>query len=240
MRLRNPSPAGTAVPPFRPRGRHPLTDGTPPAPDDPMGARSGSISYQLYHVDGKAPDRDAALERILEFAFQPLTPDAEDDFSYGWCEFEDLLSTDINRGNAFRGEYLCLSMRLDQWRLPTALFKARVAKKSREVLEKSGKQKLFRSEKEMIRETVSRELKTMTLPAASVVDMVWSIDAGTVRFWSQSARMLELFESLFESTFEVRLVPSNPYVEALEAKLPDELVGHLAAVEQAAFTPFEG
>ncbi len=205
-----------------------------------MGARAGSISYQLYHVDGAAPDTATALERIAEFAFRPLAPDAEDDFSYGWCVFEDLLSIDVTKDNAVRGEYLCLSMRLDQWRLPAALFKARIAKKSKEVLDKSGKQKLFRSEKEQIRETVSRELKGMTLPSASMVDLVWSLETGVVRFWSQSSRMLELFESLFESTFEVRLVPSNPYVEAIEAKLPDELVGALAAVEQAAFTPFEG
>jgi DNA recombination-dependent growth factor C len=206
-----------------------------------MGARSGSISYQLYHIEGAAPaSTAAALERIQEFAFQPLTPDAEDDFSYGWCVFEDLLSTEFTADNTMRGEYLCLSMRLDQWRLPGALFKARVEKKGREVLERNGKTKLFRSEKEQIRETVSRELKTMTLPAASVTDLVWSVDGGVVRFWSQSARMLELFESLFESTFEVRLRPSNPYVEAVEAGLPDALVGALAVVEQASFSAFEG
>ena len=83
-----------------------------------MGARSGSITYQLYHIDGAAEtERDALLGRIAEFAFQPLTADAEDDFHHGWIVFEELLSTAFTRENVFRGELVCLGMRIDQWRL---------------------------------------------------------------------------------------------------------------------------
>ena len=139
----------------------------------------------------------------------------------------------------FRGELVCLGMRIDQWRLPGALLRARSAEMAQEVKARTGKQKLFRSEKEHIRETVTRELKQRTLPSAQMVDCVWEPDAKRVRFWSQSNRMLELFESLFESTFEVRLVPSNPYVEAIEAKLDDALVGRLADAEPARFTSFD-
>lgn len=205
-----------------------------------MGARSGSITYQLYHIDGAAEtERDALLGRIAEFAFQPLTADAEDDFHHGWIVFEELLSTAFTRENVFRGELVCLGMRIDQWRLPGALLRARSAEMAQEVKARTGKQKLFRSEKEHIRETVTRELKQRTLPSAQMVDCVWEPDAKRVRFWSQSNRMLELFESLFESTFEVRLVPSNPYVEAIEAKLDDALVGRLADAEPARFTSFD-
>lgn len=205
-----------------------------------MGARNGSITYRLYHVNGEAESaRDALLGRIGEFAFQPLTAESEDDFHYGWIVFEELLNTEFSRDNVFRGEYVCLGLRVDQWRLPSALLRARMSEMQNEVKARTGKPKLFRTEKEHIRETVTRELKGRTLPSAQMIDCVWEPDAKLVRFWSQSTRMTELFESLFESTFEVQLMPSNPYIEALEAGLDDDAVGRLVDAEPARFTSFD-
>ncbi|MFT4704722.1 MAG: hypothetical protein ACI81R_002430 [Bradymonadia bacterium] len=206
-----------------------------------MGARKGSISYQLYHVEGDTPtDRDAVLQRIREFAFEALTPETEEDFSFGWCDFENLLGVEFTSAGVFRGEYLCLGVRIDQWRLPGALMKARIEIESKTILERTQKPKLFRSEKEVIRESVSREMKGRTLPSAATVDMVWNIEKAQVRFWSQSTRMLELFESLFESTFEVRLSHSGPYIEAMALPLTDNQVSAMAGIERARFTQLEG
>lgn len=206
-----------------------------------MGARKGSISYSLFHVDGEPPAdfREAYLEQIQEFAFRALTADAEEDVSHGWSVLDDMLSTDFSRDNVFIGEYLCLGMRTDRWALPGALLRAHVDKRVAEVKAEHSKVKLFRSEKIAIREEVTRQLKRKTLPAAAVVDMVWTLDRKEVRFWSQSSRAVEFFESLFESTFGLRLVPNNPYIAALNCGLPDVMIGRLDAAEQAAFTSFE-
>ena len=130
-------------------------------------------------------------------------------------------------------------MRTDRWALPGALLRAHVDKRVAEVKAEHSKVKLFRSEKIAIREEVTRQLKRKTLPAAAVVDMVWTLDRKEVRFWSQSSRAVEFFESLFESTFGVRLVPNNPYIAALNCGLSDALIGRLDAADQAAFTSFE-
>ncbi|MFT6397893.1 MAG: DNA recombination-dependent growth factor C [Bradymonadia bacterium] len=206
-----------------------------------MGARKGSISYSLFHVDGEMPSdfRETFLEQIQEFAFRELTPEAEEDVSHGWSVMDDLLSVEFSKDNVFIGEYLCLGMRNDRWALPGALLKAHVERRIDEVKREHDKTKLFRSEKVAIREEVTRQLKHRTLPAAAVVDMVWTVDRREVRFWSQSNRSLELFESLFESTFGLRLVPNNAYIAALNCGLSDTLIGALAGVEQAQFTSFE-
>lgn len=206
-----------------------------------MGARKGTISYQLFHVRDPLPDdyRGVFLERIDEFRFSELTPESEEDITYGWTVLDDMLSTGFTRENVFLGEYLCLGMRTDRWSLPSALLKAHAAKREREVMEAQGKAKLFKSERVALREDVTRQLKQRTLPSAGVVDMVWSLEREEVRFWSQSARALENFENLFESTFGLRLVPDNPYVAAINCGLADALVGNLADIEQSRFTSAE-
>lgn len=206
-----------------------------------MGARKGTISYTLFHVDGSLPSsfRDEFLERIDEFRFTELTAESEEDLTHGWTVLDDMLSTAFSRDNVFVGEYLCLGMRTDRWALPSALLKAHVARRTAEVMAEQGKVKLFKSEKMAIREEVTRQLKRRTLPAAGVIDMVWSLERGEVRLWTQASRALEQFEDLFESTFGLRLVPDSPYIAAINCGLADDLVGSLADVEQSRFTSFE-
>lgn len=203
-----------------------------------MGAFKGSISCALYHVDGEPESgfRDDFMERIHEFRFVDLTPDDEDDLRWGWCCAQDMLDTDFTKAKVFQNEYLCLGLRVDRWSLPGALLKARIARREDQKKQEFQKAKLLRSEKEAIREFVSREMKQQMLPAATMVDMVWNIDRREVRFWSQSTGRREQFEELFESTFQLRLVHSNPYVAALHCDLSDDLVGRLADVEYARFT----
>ncbi len=206
-----------------------------------MGARKGTVTYSLFHVRDELPSsyRESFLEQIDEFRFTELTPESEEDLKYGWTVLDNLLSTEFSKDNVFLGEYLCLGMRTDRWSLPSALLKAHAAQREREVKADQGKTKLFKSERVALREEVTRQLKHRTLPSAGVIDMVWSIDRKEVRFWSQSARSVENFESLFESTFGLRLVPDNPYIAALHCGLPDALVGGLADTEQSRFTSFE-
>lgn len=233
-----PKPLRTPLQP-RPFPWYPLR--LPSRQGTTVGARKGTITYSLFYVRDELPaDYQATfLERIDEFRFDELKPDSEEDIRYGWTVLDDMLSTDFSRENVYFGEYLCLGMRTDRWALPAALLKAHAARREREVMEAQGKAKLFKSERVALREEVTRQLKQRMLPSAGVVDMVWSLERKEVRFWSQSARAVENFESLFESTFGLRLVHDNPYVAALNSGIPDTLVGNLADAEQSRFTSFE-
>ena len=204
-----------------------------------MGVLNGSISYALYHVDGALPDdfRDHFLERIEEFVFRPLTPDSPEDMSVGWVVVGELLNTTFSRENVFRGsDYLCLSLRVDRWSLPAALFKAVLTERVQRYCEEQGRARLSKLENEQLREVVRREFKEQMLPSAAIVDVVWSLSSGEVRFWSHSKRTSELFQELFESTFAVRLLPSGPYITARAMDLSPSQIAALADVESDTFT----
>lgn len=207
-----------------------------------MGALTGTVSYTLFHVDGEIPDdwRELWMERIVEFSFQPLRPELEEDSSVGWCVMGDLLNTDFNDANVLRGEYLCLGMRRDAWSLPPALLKAHIAERSEQHLQEHGLMRLSRLQRDQISEAVIQELKKQALPSANSVDMVWNLDSNVLRFWSQSGSTLERFYDLFESTFNLRLVPSSAYVAAINLGLSEELIGELSMVEQELFADIEG
>lgn len=206
-----------------------------------MGALTGTISYSLFHVQGalEGSFRDEVLERLGRFAFEELRPDAEEDFTVGWCVAGDLLDTAFTREKVFWEPYACFSMRTDRWSLPGALMKALVRRREEERQAERQVSRLGRAERELIREEVSRGLKEQLLPSANAVDVVWNPDAGVVRFWSQSVGRVEVFQELFEATFEVRLVGSSAYVEAVECGLSPEEVGALATVEMATFGAIE-
>ncbi len=204
-----------------------------------MGAIAGSVSYTLYHVPGDidAAFRDEAFERIARFWFRPLHPDMEEDTSTGWCDLDDILLDEARPATIFRDVYLCLGLRVDKWALPATLLKARVKRAEREYVEQTKRPRLTRGEKDSLREQVTREMRRQSLASASVVDVVWNLDDGKVRFWSQSGRANERFVELFHRTFEIRLIPDTSWVAALQAGLDEHQVGLLGDVEPARFTP---
>jgi len=202
-----------------------------------VGVLTGSISYTLYHVEDEVNERyhEEFLSRIEEFQFQPLLPDAEDDFSAGWVRIDDMLRWDFNKENVFRGDYVLLSLRTDRWSFPAALLRATVAQRIDTFKEEKGRTRLSKMEREVIREEVRREFKKQMLPSVGTVDVAWDVAQGLVRFWSQSGRAKEQFQELFESTFEVRLHENNPYIAARALDLTDEETAALADIE---FTEF--
>jgi hypothetical protein len=65
--------------------------------------------------------------------------------------------------------------------------------------------------------------------------MSWDLQSKRVRFWSQSNKACELFQGLFEDTFGLKILPANPYIDALQLELAPELVTRLAEVDPANF-----
>jgi hypothetical protein len=201
-----------------------------------LGAAKGSIGYTLYRVSGEV-DRSQLgpmLEQIAEFRFRGLTPESESDVEHGWCSFDDMLSAEFTVERAFLDPWLRFGLRTDRWALPQALLKARVEQLATQRSEETGR-KVAKREREEMRKLVTAEMKRMMIPSATAVDVVWNLDAGTLRLWTQSPGRREVFEDLFASTFEQQLRITSPYVAALNADIGDALVGELDGVH---FEPF--
>ena len=202
-----------------------------------MGALYGTLSYKLFYVDGEPPDdfKETLVSRIAERAFEPLDAEHEDEERYGWVPIENPLRVEFELFNVLFDHFINLGLRHDKWSVPSNLLKAHVAQAERTFMDDHAKERLSKFEREDIKKLVFKELRERSLPRMGVIDMSWDLQAGRVRFWNHSSKTCELFQGLFEDTFNLKLLPANPYISALQLDLPADLIGQLAAVEPCDF-----
>ena len=202
-----------------------------------MGALKGSISFAKFYVRGALPEgfRDTFVERIHLRAFRALGPEEEAEQRDGWCSIENPLDCELDHGKLFFNSYLNVGFRTDRWQIPAPLFKAHFAEAEREVLQKRGREKLGKREKEELKVTISRKLRRQLIPVMKVIDLSWNLETGVVRFWNQSTRVHEALSELFSDTFQLELVPESPYTAAAEIGLS---AAHVRAFEDLKPTAF--
>jgi recombination associated protein RdgC len=202
-----------------------------------MGARYGTLSYKLFYVLGDIEDgwQDRYLQAIKKNAFEPLTPEGENEVSDGWVPIDRPLNVEFELYTFLYDHFVNLGLRQDKYMIPAALLKAHVEEAEREYRVQNGKERLSKFEKEDIKTMVKRRLKEKQLPRMKVIDMSWDMRARKVRFWSQSNNTCELFQEFFEDTFGLSLRPANPYVNALHLDLAQEQIDDLEFVEPSVF-----
>ena len=102
-------------------------------------------------------------------------------------------------------------------------------------MERNGRERLSRREKEELRLFVAKRLRKQVIPAMRVVDMSWDMEGRVVRFWNNSAKMHERFMEIFESTFKLKLVPESPYANAIRTGITREQALHFVGKELSLF-----
>jgi len=202
-----------------------------------MGALRGSIGYSKLHVRGDLPERfaDRFVEAIRLRAFRPLTPADEDDERVGWVSIHHPFDTDLDHAKAFANEYLNLGLRIDRYRIPTAILKAHLAEAEAARLTDTGQSKLSKTQKEDVKAMVVRRLREQFLPAMRVVDFSFNVQTKVVRFFSHSTKMQETLIEHFESTFKLGLVHDGVYVRAENLGFSSGLLDKVAALEPELF-----
>ena len=206
-----------------------------------MGALRGSISYARLFVQGELPAslHGPFIKAIRLRAFQPL--DASDDAEErgGWCAVGEPFDLELDHGKVFYNEYLNLGMRLDKWAIPKPIFKAELAEAARVHLEKRGRDKLSRREKDELKVFVARRLRKQVLPTTRVFDLSWNLNTGVVRFWSRAERNVDRLVELFGTTFKLELVPESPYTTATRLPLSSGQAEKLDELQPTEFVPGE-
>lgn len=202
-----------------------------------MGAIAGSLSFTKFFVRGELPDdfRNSFMRRIRHRVFRPLSAETDDEEHYGWCAVGSPLELELRHPDIYWGHYLNLGLRIDRWKLPNSLLSARYAEAERSVLEKEGKERLGRSEKQELKAKVALALKNQLLPTMQFYDFSWNVDRGEALFWSQTKGVQDRLSALFEATFGLELAANSPYVAAVERGLSAEQKASLNAAQQ---TPF--
>ncbi len=202
-----------------------------------MGALKGSLTYSKFQVRGELPEgyRDAFVESVQHRAFRPLSPEDEASERAGWCAIGRPLALDLDHETIYWDAYLNLGLRVDRWRIPSAIFKAHYETAERKLLDQLGRERLSRAQKEDLKTMITRRLREQVIPTMSVVDLSWHLDRGELRFFHRSPRMHELLADLFEQTFGLELVLESAYLAATRAGLDEEALLAAARLEPTIF-----
>jgi recombination associated protein RdgC len=177
-----------------------------------MGLLKGSLTFSRYRVVGALPDRfpDFFNERILRCAFQNVWRTA-DEKAAGWTPLENVLDTDFSHASYAQGRYMLFSLRVDRKAVAPSLLRLRILEAEGKQLRESGQKKLYREQREAIRESVRLELLGKSLPVPSFYEICWSPPDNTLLFCSLSDKVSEELRGLFEESFSLKLIPQVPW-----------------------------
>ena len=75
--------------------------------------------------------------------------------------------------------------------------------------------KLYKEEKEALREAIRQDLMKQASPVPSMLDVCWSLTKGMVYFSSHAEKILQDFQDFFGETFEMGLALHVPWLDAL-------------------------
>ena len=181
-----------------------------------MPALSGSLTYARLYVEGDLPEdfRERYINTLRLRAMKPL--EAEDDMPErsGFCAFGDPYELELSYERVFFNDFINLGFRTDRWSIPPALLRANIREAEVAYLEKTGKQRLGKREKNELKDLVLRQMRKQTTPIVRTVDLSWSIDERIVRFFTHSQRTTLGMMELFHKTFGLKLLPEAPYTLA--------------------------
>ncbi len=181
-----------------------------------MGAFDGQLTYARFQVQGEPPKgfREAYLKAVQLRAFAPLQPEQPEQESVGWCVAGRVFELSFDYDALYYGDELALGLRVDRWRIPSAVLRAHLAEERLSQLSKRGVERLSRAQQEELKLRVLTRLRKRSLPSMKLMDLVWDLRTGTLRFWSHSTRMQELLRERFEQTFDFELVADSPWTLA--------------------------
>lgn len=202
-----------------------------------MGILFNTISICQFRVVGDRPSKDLyewVSERLAKNSFRSIDNTTEV-ASSGWVHLDDSSENSFAYPRAFwRDPYLAFTLRRDQRKVPSALFRAHLKNAESEFLAAHpDMRRVPKQKKEELGEAMRAALYAKSLPVPSAYDAVWDTRSGLVTFTSLSPKVMELFENHFKNTFNgLRLLMLHPFSRA-EQVLRDDLKPALLKANRA-------
>ncbi|MBI5014234.1 MAG: recombination-associated protein RdgC [Deltaproteobacteria bacterium] len=188
-----------------------------------MGILSGGIRLRRFQVLGELPPdfRDRYEEAIGQQAFADFGEQDERDQVMGWVSVDDPYDANLYLDRWLVENTINLGLRVDTKRIPAKFLKRECRTLEAEWKLKFGREHLSRAERDEVKEIVTRRLLERVLPATQCHDVSWDLDRGDVLFWGTGEKATELFRSLFEKTFGVKVRLLFPFALALRGEGED-------------------
>lgn len=184
-----------------------------------MALMTGPMGFRRYKVAGSPPAdlRAEYEEKIRQNAFEAFLESDPREEASGWVCSDNLFDTDLSPDRWLDGETIRLTLRVDRRRVPPSFLKRECERMQEEWKTRYNREKLTRAEREQVKEAVLKSLLVRALPDTKGIDAYWDMGKGEALFFASGEKPNELFRSLFEKTFGVRLTPLFPFAVALAA-----------------------
>ncbi len=181
-----------------------------------MGLLTGSASLTRFSVTGEIPGSfwDFAAERISAHSFKDID-DSMDEYSIGWVSVADMFDSAFAYSSYAAGDYLALTMRVDERKVAPAVLKKFVMKEEERLKRERQIPRLSRAVRVEIKERVQAELIRKAPAVPSTYDLCWNLSDGTLLFFSTSRKAIALLEDLFKETFHLSLILQIPWLTGL-------------------------
>ncbi len=195
-----------------------------------MGLMKGTAGFVRFSVEGDLPENiwDYIAERITAFSFKDID-DTYDEDSLGWVSVSNMFDIEFDYASYAAGNYVTLSMRLDERKISATIVRKFVAKEEERIKKEKEIPKISRSMRVEIKERIENELMRKAPPMPSVFDLCWNLEDSTLLFFSTNKKAQALLEDLFKETFGLTIMQQIPYLCG-EHLLDEEEADRLARI----------
>ena len=192
-----------------------------------MSILKGSLTFSQYRIEEEPPEHflDFVREKLNSFSFSTFYT-AERQKTLGWTSMEDILDTSFQMDRFIKGDFLLFSLRVDQKTVPSSLLKIEAMKAEKHYLQETGKDRLYREQKQDIRDRIQSSLLGKALAVPSFYDVCWSVSGKWIIFTSLAETACLDFISCFKDSFGC--FPMHLSAEKLlEISVPPQLSNHI-------------
>jgi len=197
-----------------------------------MGLLKGTLSFSLYRLEGSLPasSDDFINQQLKAFAFRNIVL-ASEEKALGWTSLENVLDTDFEGAKYIWGDNLMLALRIDRKTVPPSLLKIRLLEAEQDFLAETGQKRIYREQREDLRERVHLELFSKTHPVPAFYEFCWSVSQKSLILCTLSEKVIDDFQDFFKKTFSLSVYPYTPWDPLW---LDEELTDRLSQAEKAA------
>lgn len=178
-----------------------------------MSILKATKSFTRFKMSDIEMNSEMILERLNTYKIKEIKPTEE--IIFGWSSLIDTYEPFFDDMSFMTGNYLTVSMRIDQKKIPGALLKKEVHKLQKKVMKEKGFNKLSRSLKLEIREAVRNNILAGMKATPNDFDVVLDFSNNTAYLFNNGKLPREVFEHLMKETFNVQLEMVFPFTMAL-------------------------
>lgn len=199
-----------------------------------MGLLRGAASFTRFTVEGELPGNtwNFIAKQTAKHRFKDID-ETLDEFSIGWVSAADMFDAQFADSAHAAGDYVVLSMRVDERKVSAAVVKKFAAKEEARIKAEQELHRLSRTVRLEIKERIRTELLRAAPPVPAVYDFCWNVSKGTALFFSNSRKPLALLEELFKESFGMSLIMQVPWSIAMQCA-DQQLAAGLEQLQPAA------